>query len=213
MSKDRPVDRRHFFREGLRELLKPLVQSMEPLEKAITHFNDATHSTARTSGEKMELPFLRPPGALKPDQSFVDACSRCGKCVEVCPANCIVIDATGMRGNGAPFIDPIAMPCVVCDGLNCMNICPTGALKLVPVNEIDMGKAVWNESICVRSKGQDCKLCVEKCPVGPAAIELIDGKVCVHKTGCIGCGVCEYECPTWPKSIVVSPSPAGRAPG
>jgi ferredoxin-type protein NapG len=205
MSKDKPVDRRRFFREGLRELLKPIAQSIEPLEKAINHFNDATGSQAKTSGSKVELPFLRPPGALLPDQSFLDTCSRCGKCVEVCPANCIVIDPSATRGNGAPFIDPIAMPCVVCEGLSCMNICPTGALKLLPATEINMGTAVWNESACVRTKGQDCQLCVEKCPIGPAAIELINGKIAVRESGCIGCGVCQYECPTWPKSIVVHP--------
>jgi MauM/NapG family ferredoxin protein len=205
MSKDRPVDRRRFFREGLRELLKPLAQSVEPLEKAITHFNAVT-GKANTAGNKVELPFLRPPGALKPDQSFLDTCSRCGKCVEVCPANCIVIDSTGTRGSGAPFIDPTAMPCVVCEGLNCMNICPTGALKLVPVGEINMGLAVWNETTCVRSKGQECKLCVDKCPEGSKAIELSGNKIVVHEAGCIGCGVCQYECPTWPKSIVVRAS-------
>ena len=30
---DKPVNRRRFFREGLRELLKPLAQAIEPLEK------------------------------------------------------------------------------------------------------------------------------------------------------------------------------------
>jgi len=211
MSKDKPVDRRRFFREGLRELLKPLVNSVEPLEQAINQFSSVAKPSRQAdqtdrAGRNLNLPLLRPPGALMSEQSFLDTCSRCGKCVEVCPANCIVIDPAGVRGEGAPFIDPIAMPCVVCEGLECMHICPTGALRPVPIDEINMGTAVWNQQTCVRSKGQDCRLCVEKCPAGSAAIELLDGKVVVHEKGCIGCGVCQYECPTWPKSISVTSS-------
>ncbi len=33
MSQDKPVNRRSFFRLGLRELLKPLVESVEPVEQ------------------------------------------------------------------------------------------------------------------------------------------------------------------------------------
>ena len=41
---------------------------------------------------------LRPPGALHPDKSFRDTCSKCRKCIEVCHANCIQIDPTSRRG-------------------------------------------------------------------------------------------------------------------
>ena len=34
MDNNRPVDRRRFFREGLRELLKPLANAIEPLHEA-----------------------------------------------------------------------------------------------------------------------------------------------------------------------------------
>lgn len=204
MSKDKPVDRRRFFREGLRELLKPIAQSVEPLERAINQFNQAT-TPRQAPTPNLQLPVLRPPGALFPDKSFLDTCSRCGKCVEVCPANCIVIDPSGTRGDGAPFIDPVAMPCVVCEGLHCMHSCPSGALKPIPIDQIDMGTALWNEHTCVRTKGEDCRICVEKCPLGTIAIELTQGKIIVHDAGCIGCGVCQHECPTSPKSISVFP--------
>lgn len=205
MPDDKPVNRRRFFREGLRELLKPLANAAEPLEKAIRRFN-ADESGAREAPKKVSLPtFLRPPGALKPDQHFTDTCSRCGKCVEVCPANCIVIDSSCTRGGGAPFIDPLAMPCVVCEGLHCMQHCPTGALTPVDVLGINMGLAVWNAQTCVRSKGQDCTICVDDCPIGAAAIRLQDGDIRVLESGCVGCGVCQHKCPTWPRSIVVAP--------
>ena len=114
-------NRRRFFREGLREMLKPLSRAVEPMQRAIEQFETISSSipTAKPQKSSESLPSvsIRPPGALFPDQRFRDTCSRCRKCVEVCPAQCIQIDPTGRRGNGAPFISPEEMPCVVCDTL------------------------------------------------------------------------------------------------
>jgi ferredoxin-type protein NapG len=213
MPDDQRYNRRRFFREGLRELLKPLSRAVDPMQQALKHFQTLSEpqspsssgpASARASGAS-SLPsvWLRPPGALFPDQSFRDACSRCGKCVEVCPARCITIDPTGNRGEGAPYIEPEASPCVVCDGLLCMHVCPTGALTPIPLADIDMGTAVWNEPICLRSQGEDCTICIDTCPVGSVAIELCEQKVRVHVDGCVGCGVCQSRCPTEPRSIIV----------
>jgi ferredoxin-type protein NapG len=82
--------------------------------------------------------------------------------------------------------------------------------------EIDMGTAVWREEPCLRhpSQGeQDCRLCVEKCPIGLVAIELVQGQVQVNPHGCVGCGVCQTVCPTTPKSIVVIPRSAREPVG
>ena len=206
---DKPVDRRRFFREGLRELLRPLAEVVEPLEQVIQQLTDLDSIGAPTprsapANQPAYDAWLRPPGAL-PEQSFLDTCSRCGECVRVCPAQCIQIDATGERGKGAPFIDLDHMPCVVCDGLQCMHVCPTGALSPIPLGDIDMGTAVWKPATCVRSHGEPCTICIDRCPVGAVAIELAGNDVQVHPDGCIGCGVCQYYCPTTPKSIVVIP--------
>ena len=206
---DKPVDRRRFFREGLRELLRPLAQAVEPLEEAIRKITDldAVPMAEPVANRAARGAWLRPPGAL-PERQFTDACSRCGDCVRVCPAQCIKIDTTGARGNGAPYIDLDTMPCVVCEGLQCMHVCPTGALAPIPLASIDMGTAVWNESTCVRSHDEDCTICVDRCPVGSVAIELNGNAIDVHPHGCIGCGVCQFYCPTSPKSIVVIPKAA-----
>src|SRR5262249_15727534 len=140
-----------------------------------------------------------------PERSFLDTCSRCGECARACPAQCIQIDPTQRYGGGAPYIDASVMACLVCNGLKCMHVCPSGALVPTAVAEIDMGTAVWNEAICVRSRGEGCTVCVDHCPLGSAAIELRDGRVHVIPEGCIGCGVCQHDCPTDPKSIVVIP--------
>ncbi|MGH7179478.1 MAG: 4Fe-4S dicluster domain-containing protein [Tepidisphaeraceae bacterium] len=205
---DKPVDRRHFFRQGLRQLLRPIAAAIEPLEQAARHFGqiEIDPPARPVRGE-----ILRPPGALKPDQTFLDTCSRCGDCVRVCPAQCIKIDTSGARGGGAPYINPDEMPCVVCDGLLCMHECPSGALVPVPLAHINMGVAVWNPETCVRRQGEDCRICVERCPVGEVAIQLRGDRIHVVEEGCIGCGVCQHDCPTNPKSIVVISSATATA--
>jgi NAD-dependent dihydropyrimidine dehydrogenase PreA subunit len=86
-----------------------------------------------------------------------------------------------------------------------MYHCPTGALQPIPLGQIRMGTAVWYPDTCVRSQGQDCTICVDRCPVGSVAIELVNDRIEVKPLGCIGCGVCQHDCPTDPKSIVVIP--------
>ncbi|HEX3357967.1 MAG TPA: 4Fe-4S dicluster domain-containing protein [Tepidisphaeraceae bacterium] len=205
MSEEKRFARRRFFQEGLRELLKPLSKAVEPMERAIRQFESLAAESKEKTPALSSLPsvWLRPPGAIHPDSSFVDTCSRCRKCIEVCPAQCIDIDPNCQRGNGAPYIKPDEMACVVCEGLKCMHTCPTGALSPIPIGEINMGTAVVNHQICVRSRGEDCTICIDTCPIGSVAIELRDAKVHVIEDGCIGCGVCQQQCPTEPKSIIV----------
>jgi ferredoxin-type protein NapG len=209
-DEQKPIDRRRFFRQGLRELLKPLAQAAEPLNEVVRQLNqldqfgsaaaDPYHSPAAPIPTQEH--WHRPPGAL-PEKQFMETCSRCGQCERVCPAQCIRIDHSGRRGNGVPFIDVDAMPCVLCDGLACMQTCPSGALRKTPVEEIDMGTAVWNEHLCVRSRGVECTICIDNCPIGADALSLQDNRVHVNEDHCTGCGVCQNKCPTNPKSIVV----------
>lgn len=205
---DQPLDRRQFFRRGLKELLKPIAQSLEPVEKAIHEFEKAGQKrgiTSAPSQKSVSLPvWLRPPGAL-PEKDFVKTCSRCGQCAKVCPAEAIRLDPSGNEGNGAPYINPNLMACVVCDSLACMKSCPTGALLPVPLVQIKMGTAVWREHLCVRSQGQPCQTCVDICPLGTAAIESIADQIVVKPLTCIGCGLCQQHCPADPKAIAVIP--------
>ena len=210
MPDDNPMNRRRFFREGLREFLKPLSHAISPLERAAQQLGALEDTVRNVGAVKPKRPldvWLRPPGALD-EQQFRETCSRCGECVKVCPAKCIKIDESGARGAGAPYIEVDSMPCVVCTGLDCMQHCPSGALVPTALGDIDMGTAEWKPDLCVRSRGEPCQICVDQCPVGSVAIELKDNKIVVHEEGCIGCGVCQHHCPTSPKSIVIIPKSA-----
>jgi ferredoxin-type protein NapG len=202
---DKPVDRRRFFRVGLSQLLRPLASAAGPLERAARQLGKLDEFAQTKSREKIpSRAILRPPGAL-PESTFLKTCNRAGDCVRVCPVQAIKIDAAGKKGDGVPYIDPDSSACVVCTGLQCMAACPTGALQRLGINDIDMGTAVWWEETCVRTKGQNCTICVDRCPLGSAAIELKNNRIAVNPHGCIGCGVCQHECPTTPRSITVIP--------
>ena len=188
---ERPHGRRAFFQEALTRLVQPVAEYLD------------THIGAHLPAEKI---LLRPPGAL-PEAAFLETCLRCGNCVESCPADAIQpLQSDQPNLVGTPYIDPDAQPCVVCDTLECMQVCPSGALQQLSVHEIQIGLAEVNYGICLRSKGVDCLDCVESCPVGEKAIRLDSEKrIEVLAVGCVGCGVCQYQCPTTPKSIVVQP--------
>jgi ferredoxin-type protein NapG len=218
MPDDPRLNRRNFFRHGLGELLRPLVQSGGALDEVIRQINslDSEAATAKQnkppSGPAPNLRavpgiWLRPPGAL-PDQKFLDTCTRGGECVKVCPVQCIKIDPNGAKGNGAPYIEIDEAACVLCTGLLCMHACPSGALTPIPIQDIDMGTAAWHEPSCLRTNGEECTICIDHCPIGEVAIQLQAGKVQVIESGCTGCGVCQHDCPTTPKSITITPRSA-----
>jgi ferredoxin-type protein NapG len=166
--------------------------------------------------------YLRPPGAMAPGE-FETVCSRCAQCVAACPAQAIQLDAKHLVADGLPYIVAAHQPCVVCDELACMKSCPTGALMLVDRLKIKMGTARVDAKQCLRDRGEDCRLCVEVCPItegGGGASPLGDaifiheqsGKVRVRKNACIGCGLCESRCPTSPPAIRVDPFRAAVDP-
>src|SRR5436190_10696432 len=117
MADEKPMNRRRFFREGLRELLRPLANAIEPIQKVSQHIGNLERQISAPIPEPVKAPtethWLRPPGA-KVEQEFRETCSRCGECVRVCAAPCSTIDATGEHRAGTPYIETDAMQCVLC---------------------------------------------------------------------------------------------------
>jgi len=202
-----PHDRRRFFSAGLRRLLHPLVEQIE------RRLPPGVLETASSAAPRFVTTLLRPPGALT-EREFLQTCHRCGQCSEVCPAHAIqLISDTSSGRHATPVIRAAEAACVLCDDLSCMKVCPSGALRLVPREAIRIGQAFWDERACVRTQGEACTICVERCPLGSAAIRLEEGRIRVIAPddsagpgtgrGCTGCGVCEQYCPTRPRSIRV----------
>jgi MauM/NapG family ferredoxin protein len=164
--------------------------------------------------DKIDLPItppprtlLRPPGAV-PEPQFIQDCYRSGHCVEACPVSAIRPQwGLDEHRDGTPFIDPDITACVACDSVACTKVCPSGAL--LPIDSpqlIRMGLAVVDDIQCLRTLGDHCTTCIERCPIGPDAIELGDDNfIKVLENGCTGCGVCQQYCPTEPRSIQIQP--------
>lgn len=192
--------RRVFFKQAVSKFMQHVAGYLdEGIGDYLPTNSDSSHN------QPLDLPILRPPGAL-PETRFLETCERCGNCVESCPAEAIQIYQSNNQDlSGTPYIDPNSQPCVVCTSLACMQVCPSGALQQLPVNQIQIGLAEVNHDTCLRNQGIDCTYCVDSCPIGETAIRLDSRKrIQVIPEGCVGCGVCQYECPTSPKSVIVT---------
>jgi ferredoxin-type protein NapH len=137
---------------------------------------------------------LRPPGAL-PAAEFASVCTRCGRCVKVCPNNALqpMSIAEGLEHYGTPQIIPRYSNCSLC--LTCQEVCPTGAIAKVPLEQAKMGTAVLDQTRCLAwSEDKLCFVCGEQCP-----LVVIDGddrhRPTVQTDRCVGCGTCERSCP------------------
>jgi len=191
------ASRRHFFTLGVKALFDSVDRAAGAAKSVLPRIAAAAAPQQR--------PILRPPGAVA-EAHLGETCGRSGKCVAACPVQAIQpLRSASPRLDGTPYIVPSQRACVVCDDLSCMKACPTGALSFVPKEQIAMGVARFDAHHCRRSVGEPCRECVDRCPLGERAIGLdARGRVEV-RNACIGCGVCEFYCPTTPRSITIVP--------
>jgi ferredoxin-type protein NapG len=194
--RDRISSRRHFFSAGMKALFDSFDQATAAARRALSAKGPAASASRAV---------LRPPGALA-EAWFGSTCERSGKCVASCPVKAIrPLRSADPALDGTPSLVPSLQACVVCDDLSCMKACPTGALSFVPKEQIAIGVAIFDPHHCRRGVGEPCRECVDRCPLGASAIGLdARGRVEV-RGGCVGCGVCEFYCPTSPRSITVVP--------
>jgi ferredoxin-type protein NapG len=169
---------------------------------------------------------LRPPGALKEDK-FIQACIKCGKCVEACPYDTLKLATTDKdKGLGTPYFEPRDTPCYLCTNYPCTEACPSGALDLKALASKDstlrienarMGLAVVHKESCIAFSGIQCDACYRSCPLMGEAIVLKKERnkftgmhanltPVINSDVCTGCGICEQVCVVDKAAIFVLPT-------
>ncbi len=165
---------------------------------------------ARVSKHKPGLRYLRPPGALDED-NFVGRCIRCGQCGEACPNRCIKFFGmqNGITSYNTPYITPREQACILC--MKCGEVCPTGAIKKITreaediLENVKMGKARVDKSLCLSYQGKSCGVCYRACPLQDIAITVGWMEQPHVQEACVGCGLCERSCIQIPQAIRVIP--------
>ena len=150
---------------------------------------------------------IRPPGAL-PEAEFVRTCILCQECVRVCPTGGLrpVFLESGLAGIGTPQLVSRQGACSIkpsCPDL-CAKVCPTGALRPIRPEQLKIGLAHVDHSLCLAwDQGTRCLVCVEACLNNAA--QAYQGRVTVDPQKCTGCGRCESGCPVAGSAIHVYP--------
>lgn len=155
---------------------------------------------------------VSPPGSIS-IENFNDHCTACHLCVSSCPTQVLQPSFLeyGLLGIMQPRMDYKTSYCNY-DCTICTDICPSGAIIKTDLESkklIQMGKAKFIKENCVvYSQKTDCGACAEHCPTKAVKMELdveINKKAPnVTEEICVGCGACEYACPTIPyKAIYV----------
>ena len=154
---------------------------------------------------------LTPPGSLS-FQHFAQHCTGCQLCVSECP-NGVLRPSTDLMHLMLPVMSYERGYCRP-ECTRCSTVCPAGAIK--PIDEpektaIHIGHAVWVKKNCVPlTDGVECGNCARHCPTG--AIEMVmlneDDEEspmvpAINESACIGCGACEYVCPSRPFSAII----------
>ena len=165
---------------------------------------------------------IRPPGSVA-EPEFLERCIKCDQCINVCPTNVLqpsTLAEGGLEGFWTPVMDFSVGFCQYNCTL-CSEVCPTGAIQKISLDAklgqgdyasagpIRLGTAFFDRGRCLPwAMETPCVVCEEVCPVSPKAIGTYDEeitrwdgtKVMLNKPYirpelCIGCGICERECP------------------
>lgn len=133
---------------------------------------------------------VRPPWSIN-ESSFLDACSRCGDCLDACSENILIREGP----NGYPIVDFMRGECTFCG--DCVTACPTDALSknLQPAWSV---KANITAS-CLLSQQVICRTCGEQCEAEaiffPTTVAVLSPPI-IQLDLCTGCGACVAPCPS-----------------
>lgn len=196
------MDRRDFFRAGLRKASRTAVEQ-------------AGQHVARRARH-----WIRPPWALD-ELEFLLACTRCDACIEACPHQTVF--ALPMRLGptvaGTPALDLLNHPCHLCEDWPCTTACEPGALRLPEVDEDEQAVRLWprlavariDTGRCLPWQGPECGACQGACPV-PGAMHWSMERPRIDPARCTGCALCLAACITEPRAITLSTLPEPDTP-
>ena len=153
---------------------------------------------------------LTPPGSLS-FQNLATRCTGCQLCVSECPNN-VLRPSSDLMHLMLPTMSYERGYCRP-ECTRCSDVCPAEAIK--PLDDIEkssiqIGHAVWIKKNCVVLTDEvECGNCARHCPSG--AIEMVPLNAddeespmipAINEAACIGCGACEYVCPSRPFSAI-----------
>ena len=196
---------------GKREFMAGILLFAFGINRRATGKDVPVPKKASTVKEERSSPVCLP-GATTIEH-FAARCTACSLCVSACPKNVIhpSLLEYGITGIMKPRMDYhkgfCNYECVICT-----EICPTGALmplELEAKKLTQLGRAIFIKENCiVHTEKTDCGACSEHCP--SKAVQMVPYEEAnlvipeVTEDLCIGCGACEYACPTTPyKAIFV----------
>ena len=153
---------------------------------------------------------LIPPGSVSA-KNMAQHCTACQLCVAQCPN-----DVLRPSGNLLTLMQPtMSYERGYCrpECNRCSQVCPTGAIRPIGLDDksaIQIGHAVWVKENCLVIKnGVSCGNCARHCPSGAIMMvpndpddDLSPMVPAVDAAKCIGCGACEYVCPSRPFSAI-----------
>lgn len=182
----------------------------------------ALRNNGRVNDENFSAKMIRPPGSVE-ESEFLERCIKCDQCINVCPTNVLqpaTLAEGGIEALWTPVMNFHIAHCQLKCNL-CSEVCPTGAIRRIIVAEklgegpyaaqgpVRLGTAFIDTTRCLPWANQvPCVVCEEVCPVAPKAIQTHDeetkdvfgqmvvlNKPFIVPDLCIGCGICEAECP------------------
>ncbi len=172
---------------------------------------------------------LTPPGSLSA-RNLQQRCTACQLCITKCPEG-VLHPSDNFDTFLQPEMQYDRSYCRP-ECTRCSQVCPAGAIQPISIEQktaIQIGHAVWVKENCIPlTDGVVCGNCARHCPSG--AIQMVpaeegytldaesgrwldtDGRPAdmrtllmvptVNTEKCIGCGACEYICPSRPFSAI-----------
>ncbi len=189
----------------------------------------ALRNNGKVNDENFSAAMIRPPGSVE-EAEFLERCIKCDQCINACPTN-VLQPATFAEGGVEALWTPVMRFTIAHCQLKCnlcSEVCPTGAIRRISVAEklgegpyaekgpVRLGTAFIDTTRCLPWANQiPCVVCEEVCPVAPKAIQTYDeeardvfgelvvlNKPFIVPDLCIGCGICEAECPVQDRPAV-----------